>query len=473
MPAAGGKRARSDWFRALPSLFWRIFLAFWLVIVLSILTTMLLNDRLDQARQQDGLNNERVERLARGVRLRVLRELNRGGPQALARWGRTQARTSPRIRLLILDGDAREINDRRIPAALDSLVESWRSDRSLPDLPGGARRLTEVRHASHGRFLVLALSPPRPLLLRLFGPLGPLGLLAVALGASALVSWLLARTLSRPISRIRASGRALGRGDLSARVEERITRRRDEVGELASDFNAMADRIQALMERQQSLLRDVSHELRSPLARMRMALALAEQADDGKARDGYLARITSDIERLDGLIEDILSYARLRQSDGPAPQAVDLVSLCRELIDSAELEAAPRSIEMAYSGPETVVVSGRFELLQRALENLLRNAIAHSPTGGQVEVELIETPDAAVLRVLDRGPGVPEEQLTAIFEPFLRLSPERSERGQSGGIGLAIVKAAVAKHDGNVRAENRADGGLVVTVTLPRARGVG
>jgi signal transduction histidine kinase len=449
------------------SLFWRIFLAFWLVIVLSIIATVFLNDRLDQARQQDGLTNERVERMAREVRIRVLRELNRGGPQALARWGRTQARGNQRIELLILDGDAREINDRRIPTPLNPLTEAWRRARPLPDLPRGARRLAEVNHASHGRFLVLALTPPRPLLLRLFGPLGPLGLLAVALSASALISWLLARTLSRPIRRIRASGRALGRGELSARVDGSVSRRRDELGELATDFNAMADRIQALMERQQSLLRDVSHELRSPLARMRMALALAEQSGRGDAQDDYFARMARDIERLDRLIEDILRYTRINQCGAPDPQPVDLASLCQDLIDSAQLEAAPRSIKLAYSGPSALSVRGQPELLERALENLLRNAIAHSPDLGRVVLSLSKEKCAVVLHVLDEGPGVPDDQLSAIFEPFVRLSPERGENGQSGGIGLAIVKAAIGQHGGSVRASNRAGGGLDVRIELP------
>jgi signal transduction histidine kinase len=449
------------------SLFWRIFLAFWLVIILSIVGTAVLNARLDQAREQDGLNNERVERIARGVRLRVERELDRGGPEALARWGRTQARNGNSVQLLILDREAREINERRIPPELNPLLEAWRSGRALPDAPRGARRLVEVIHPRHGRFLVLALRPPRPLLLRLFGPLGPTGLLAVALTASALISWLLARTLSRPITRIRASGRALGRGELDARVDEKICRRRDELGELATDFNTMANRIQALLQRQQDLLRDVSHELRSPLARMRVALTLAEDAEREDQRQTYLDRTVEEIERLDGLIENILRYARLEQSDQPEPVAFDIAALCERLIESARLEARPGAIELHYDGPSALTINGQPELLERALENLLRNAIAHSPEKGCIDLRLVDRGDAVEIHVLDQGPGVPEDRLDDIFEPFLRLSPERSEQGQSGGIGLAIVRAAVARHQGAVSAKNRPGGGLDVTILLP------
>lgn len=449
------------------SLFWRIFLAFWLVIILSIVATVALNTRLDQARQQDGLTNDRVERLARGIQIRVRRELNRGGPEALARWGRTQARNGGRVQLLILDAEGRELNDRRIPPALNALIEAWRSDRELPESPRGVRRLVEVGHSVHGRFLVLALAPPRPLLLRLFGPLGPLGLFIMALAASALISWLLARTLSRPITRIRASGRALGRGELATRVDQRICQRRDEVGELATDFNTMADRIQALLERQQALLRDVSHELRSPLARMRVALTLAEDADRKEQRDDYLKRMTLDIERLDGLIENILRYARLNQSEWPEPIEVDIASLGASLVDSARLEAEPRSIDLVYKGPATLTIHGQPELLERALENLIRNAIAHSPDQGRVEIELQRRHKAIDIHVRDQGPGVPDDKLDDIFEPFVRLTPERSEQGQSGGIGLAIVKAAIAQHGGSVSANNRPGGGLDVQIILP------
>ncbi|MEN1727724.1 MAG: ATP-binding protein [Pseudomonadota bacterium] len=451
------------------SMFWRIFLAFWLVIILSIVGTVMLNTRLDQARQEDGLTNERVERIARGVRLRVLRELNRGGRDALARWGRTQARTGGRVQLLILDSEAREINDRQIPPALNRLMGAWRSDRPLPDPPQGARQLVEVDHPLHGRFLILALTPPRPVLLRLFGPLGPLGLLIVALAASALISWLLARTLSRPITRIGATGRALGKGQLDARVETRISKRRDELGGLASDFNAMADRIQALLQRQQDLLRDVSHELRSPLARMRVALTLAEDADSTEQRDDYLQRMALEIERLDRLIEDILRYARLTQAEWPEKTPVDISSILEVLVESAELEARIRDIKLRYHGPDSLMLKAHPELLERAFENLLRNAIAHSPDRSAVDVTLSGDATQLEIHVRDRGRGVPEDKLEAIFEPFLRLTPERSERGQSGGIGLAIVKAAVAQHRGQVSASNRDGGGLDVCVLLPRS----
>lgn len=451
----------------MPRVFWRIFFAFWLVIVLSITGTVVLNVRLDQARQQDGQTSERVERIARGVRLRAIRELNRGGPRALARWGRVQTRTGGRVQILILDSEARELNDRQIPPSLNPVTAAWRSDRPLPEAPHGARQLAEVDHPVHGRFLILAQTPTRPLLLRLFGPLGPIGLLAVALTASILISWLLARTLTHPITRIRRTGRALGRGELDARVETKITKRRDELGELANDFNAMATRLQALLQRQQELLRDVSHELRSPLARMRVALTLVEDAKTQPERLEYLERMETEIQRLDGLIENVLRYARMTQEEFPDRTIEDLAAMLESLVESARLEARPKAIDVSYSGPDHLPFRAYPELLERALENVLRNAIAYSPEGSQISVRMTGSEQQVQIRVLDQGPGIPEDKLEAVFEPFMRLSSERSEQGRSGGIGLAIVRAAIARHQGAVSASNRPGGGLEVRIILP------
>ena len=452
----------------MPRLFWRIFLAFWLVIVLSIAATLLLNARLDQARQQDGQTSDRLERIARGVQLRAFRELNRGGPNALARWARTQARTGGRVQLLVLDEEARELNDRQIHPSLNPVLAAWRADRPLPDTARGARRLAELDHPLHGEFLILALIPPRPVLLRLFGPLGPIGLLAVALAASVLVSWLLARTLTRPISGIRFTGRALGRGDLDARVNPKIAKRNDELGELATDFNAMASRIQALLEQQQTLLRDVSHELRSPLARMQVALTLLGDAKTNDDRNHYLGRINHDVQRLDDLIDNVLRYARMTQADFPDKSTVDLSAMFDSLIESARLEAEMKAVEVHYTGPSKLSIKAIPDLLERSFENLLRNAIAHSPEGSRIDVRLVEANGEITVRIRDQGAGVPEDKLETIFEPFVRVTAERSEKGKSGGIGLAIVRAAVGHHQGQVSAKNRPAGGLEMLVKLPR-----
>jgi signal transduction histidine kinase len=202
---------------------------------------------------------------------------------------------------------------------------------------------------------------------------------------------------------------------------------------------------------------------------MRVALTLVEDARTDNERADYLARMADEIQRLDGLIENILRYARLTQSETPERTRVDLVSLLEPLLESAELEARGRDIEFRYQGPDSLSLEAHPELLERALENLLRNAIAHAPDQSRVDVILSPDAEGLELHVLDRGPGVPEDKLSAIFEPFLRLTPERSEQGQSGGIGLAIVRKAVEKHGGEVSASNRKGGGLDVTVRLPRS----
>ncbi|AKS40589.1 HAMP domain-containing sensor histidine kinase [Wenzhouxiangella marina] len=450
-------------------LYWRIFLAFWGVILISIIGTVVLNLQFDEARQVAGENSQRAERFAAGLRVRAERILDRGGPSALADWSRQQGRRSERIRLLVLDGQGLEINGQAWPRSAAPVVRAWREGRTLPPPSPEQRHRLELDHPVHGRFLLLVIAPPPHLLIRWFGPLGLPGLFVVALLASLLISLLLARTLTRPIEQIRSSGQALGRGELSARLPERLSGRRDELGELARDFNRMAERIQSLLESQQQLLRDVSHELRSPLARLRVGLTLADDASDPKSRARHFTAMERDLERLDHLIEEILRYARLTQAPGIEMETLDLSELVESVVESARTEAMPEAIRIDYQGPERLPIQGNTELLGRTVENLLRNALAHSPTGGTISVILESGPEQADLSITDQGPGVPERQLESIFEPFVRLSPERGESGRGGGIGLAIVRAAVEQHGGQVRAHNRVEGGLQVDLVLPRA----
>ncbi len=451
-------------------LYWRILFAFWGVILISIVGTALLNAQFDQARQAEGETSARAQRFATGLRVRAERLLQRGGPEALADWSLQQGRRSGRIRLLIIDELGRELNDQRWPRSATPLVRAWKDYGELPAAGPELRHSLRLDHPVHGRFLLLVAAPPAHPLIRWFGPLGLPGLLFVAVLASLLISLLLARTLTRPIEAIRASGRALGRGELSTRVAPSLVARRDELGDLARDFNRMAERIQSLLESQQQLLRDVSHELRSPLARLRVGLTLASDAPDPRDRSRHISTMERDLERLDRLIEEILHYARLSQAPVVEMAPFDLSELVESVVASARLEAAPDRIEIDYQAPDQLMVCGNAELLGRAVENLLRNALAHSPPDQLVQVELQGNADQVDLRIADRGPGVPDSQLEKIFEPFVRLSPERGESGQGGGIGLAIVKAAVEQHGGRVTASNRTRGGLRVTLTLPADR---
>jgi two-component system sensor histidine kinase CpxA len=293
-----------------------------------------------------------------------------------------------------------------------------------------------------------------------------LGVLGLIVGGLSL--WL-ARGLSSPVAKLRHTVRRLADGELSARVEPTVVRRRDEVGDLARDFNAMATRLEALLAAQRRLVSDVSHELRSPLARLEVALELARQRCDHGAAE-LLDRIGHESERLDTMIGQLLELSRLDSADRPRrEEPVDLAELAGALAEDAAFEASARAVAVKSESAGDTTVRGDMESLASAVENVLRNAIRYTDSGSEVSLTVGAEGDQVAVRIADRGPGVPEAQLESVFEPFFRVEEAR-ERGAGGsGLGLAITKRIVRLHSGSVTAANRPEGGLEVTIRLPRA----
>ena len=309
-------------------------------------------------------------------------------------------------------------------------------------------------------------------------------LLPYDLGVRALVwlvlgglgCYLLARYITAPVTRLRNATRRLAEGDLSARVGSERHRRRDELEDLGRDFDRMAARLETLVSAQRRLLSDISHELRSPLARMNVALGLLRQrgVDDP---DGMLGRLETEADRLNGLIGDLLTLSRVESGEpGPGPRPLDLGLLAEEIADDARFEAGARGCEVRLIRPGTVLADGEPELLHSALENVVRNAVRHTADGTAVEITVELRADAgspeAVIEVRDHGPGLPGDQLGRIFEPFYRLDDARERSSGGTGLGLAIAKRAVMQHGGQIRADAAPGGGLIVTIRLPtRAAG--
>ena len=287
----------------------------------------------------------------------------------------------------------------------------------------------------------------------------------------------LARYLATPVGRIRVAAQRIASGDLSARVQKnRIPRGHDEIAKLAGDFNKMADRMEALVTAQNRLLGDVSHELRSPLARLNLALELARRGDETK-REAALVRIEREAGRLDELIGELLTLSRLENGlpSEKLNQNVDVAALLHEIAADAQFEAvgSGRGVQAAYDGPEECVfVRGDAELLRRAFENLTRNALKHTFDDSQVLLELRNAGDKVVVAVKDGGPGVPDAELKAIFRPFYRVETARDRAGsdRGTGLGLAIAERAVSAHGGEIRASNRKEGGLCVEIELPKRK---
>jgi len=290
--------------------------------------------------------------------------------------------------------------------------------------------------------------------------------IAILILVIGLVSFLLARVLTRPIRLLRAATQKIAEGDTSVRVGK-VAGAGEEIAGLADDFDRMTSRIETLLEARERLLRDVSHELRSPLARLQVALGIARQKN-GVDIGPLLDRMEKETERLGELIGLVLSMARLEQARGIAsPTDVRLDEVVSSLASDAsfEGEGSERSVRVART--EAVTVRGDAELLRQAAENVVRNALRFAPVGTQVEIELEKSAGFVELRVRDHGPGVPDEALSEIFRPFTRVEAARDRTSGGAGIGLAITERAVRLHEGTVVATNAEGGGLCVTIRLP------
>ncbi|MEY5099260.1 MAG: hypothetical protein RJA36_1979 [Pseudomonadota bacterium] len=288
--------------------------------------------------------------------------------------------------------------------------------------------------------------------------------------AGSIVSLIFAAALawyfSRPIRSLRQAFDQVAGGQLDVRVGQALQGRRDELADLGQDFDRMAERLQALLEGQRRLLHDVSHELRSPLARLQAAIDLLGQQPERAPE--FIARIEREAGRMDQLVGELLTLARLDAGIQPRQdEQVDLAEVVANVVEDAEFEGRLRHCRIATQGLTSALLHANRELLHRAVENVVRNALRHSPDGGEVVVALETDPVAGQLtiRVDDEGPGVPEAKLETIFQPFMRGPGANAFAGY--GLGLAITRRVLDLYGGQARALNRPGGGLSVRLTLP------
>lgn len=287
------------------------------------------------------------------------------------------------------------------------------------------------------------------------------GLLLTAL----LLCWALARYLSSPIGKLRRATQKLADGDLSARVADQVGNRRDELATLAKDFDLMAERIESLITSQQRLSRDVSHELRSPLARMNVALEIAKQKMNGEAAP-QLARIEAESQRLNDMISRLLTLSKLETGSNDFDRReLNFKSLVEQVAADADFEANAKGRSVKVVSAVECKVVGSDSLLRSAVENVLRNAVRYTRESTEVEVTLSNGNGRALLKVVDHGTGVPQDELENLFRPFYRVGEAR-DRGSGGtGLGLAIAEQAIIAHKGTIKASNT-DDGLMVEIGL-------
>jgi two-component system sensor histidine kinase CpxA len=382
---------------------------------------------------------------------------------------------SQRVRAFVFDPAGRELTGRMPPPWVEDMRRGapprrrgWIESLLPPRIFRQALTLDGKRYT-----LVLELPPGRR---AFFGPheIPGLGIL-IAIISSGLVCFLLAWSMARPVTRLRRAAQELAKGDLTARAGAPLGGRRDELAELMRDFDRMAERIESLVESQSRLLKDVSHELRSPLARLSVALGLAQQKASPEI-EASLNRIELEADRLNQLIQRLLTISRLESgTDGIRKTKLSLRELVDHVAGDAEYETPGRGCKVTADPSDEFLVEGDPELLRSAIENIVRNATRYTAEGTMVDVRLERqaTPSGedVVIRVLDSGPGVPIEALAKIFRPFYRLDDARNRQTGGAGLGLSIADRAVRLHGGQLRASNRPEGGLEVEIRIPAIPG--
>ena len=368
------------------------------------------------------------------------------------------------------DENGKELSGRTAPPEADELVARAAQSREWEFNFAGRNTVVArpIVTAKGQRFTYVAYIPRPP-----FQPIWQtLGLrLLVSLVIGGIFCFWLARYLTTPLLKLRTTTNELAEGNLGARVGTKLSKRRDEVGQLGRDFNVMAERLESMVKAQQRLLGDISHELRSPLARLGVALGLARQRSGSEVM-GALDRIERESDNLNEMISQLLTLTRLESgTDGRLRTDVDLAALVRDVAEDADYEARSQNRAVKVVSSDSCSINGVEELLRSAVENVVRNAVRYTPEGTAVEVALRKqnggSDNIAVISVRDRGHGVPEDSLEKIFRPFYRTEDARDRQSGGGtGLGLAITERAVRMHGGSVQAVNAADGGLSVELRL-------
>lgn len=434
------------------SLFWRIFASFWLAIALVAGLSLLLGRMYNQ----DAWILSRHPALHDLPEQWAQRYETQGAPAAQALL--VARKEAFRVNVQVFDENGRALVEGTFPARAAAFEQRRGPHKRLP-----WRRLSSEYSSPHsGETYLFIYRIPIPELAAWHREslLMPLSALLIAMLVLTAFSLWLTLSITRPLNRLRGAVHDLGQTSYQQSSLAQLAQRRDELGVLARDFNRMGARLQGLIGSQRQLLRDVSHELRSPLARLRIALALSERAEAAE-REKLWPRLHQECDRLEALISEILALARL-DADLGTPQPIDLTQLLAKLKEDASLYAPeqPISIDLSSHRP----LSGWPAMLQGALDNLLRNALRFNPPGQAIEIAAQEENGQLCLSVSDHGPGVDEALLPRLGEPFFR-APGQSSPGH--GLGLAIARRAAERHGGQLELRNRKGGGFCARLLLP------
>ena len=444
-------------------LFWKIFLPFWVAQALLLgALYMRLHYRI-ASEHPWWIQPERKE-MPVLAQLAAL-EYEQHGPKGL-RQLLDSLSLQHRSRFWLVDGVGRELSGQPIPPrALRDGAAAEKNDGLFHSYE--ANLLAARAITPQGQYLLIGEFTPPPISERVPGDI----LWTLKLGTifSAIICLVIAHYLTKPIERLRDATHELARGNLDIRAGENLGKRSDEIADLVRDFDTMAGEVRNLIQSERNLLSGVSHELRSPIARIRLALALARNADEREQAEMF-DRIEQDTVQLDSMLERILTVARLESGQyKPKFEPINLKEIVDDVVEDARFEAAATTTTIGYQSGGDIKLNGDAGMLHSAIENVVRNAMFYSGKEGRISVLLFSSERGAHVTVRDNGPGVPEDALPLLFKPFYRVDNSRGTTTGGMGLGLAIVRNSVAAHGGTVTARNASPHGLEVEIFLPIA----
>lgn len=449
------------------SLFGRMFIGAWLTAMIMVFAAVFITHirEFGDPGQKDRWEGPELFREI----THNLRMSRRHGTDQFRHWLERQP-NDVQDRIFAIDITGSELLARPIPQAMAPLFSTLnyrnRETHGLVNKKPSVGFFVPQRGGGNLRVVFIAAKSKEELLLRfILRSFWPILMLATL--ASGLACYWLARYLSKPLDNLRVATRRVAAGDLSYRVAPTLKGHGKELGELATDFDSMTAQLQASMSEQQRLTKDVSHELRSPLARLQVALGIARQKNI-RGLDPELDKIGKAADYLEDIIADILSLPVSSSDERPLDDVVEINALINALADDLRDEAHNKQVRFNVRSDHCeLLVATRGSSLTAALENILRNAIKYSPQNGHVSVEIHQQQGQCHIQVTDSGNGVPDSELQAIFRPFYRTDEARSRESGGFGLGLAIAQRTVVQHKGSIQAFNSPGAGLSIRILLP------
>lgn len=455
-------------------LYLKIFFTFWLITALIIVATNLVFHWMDlgpdRKLQVDGYDEPAKRLLFQMVGTAINRNTDE-----VVREMRAMPVWSTR-HFYVIDKNNRDLLDRPLPPGVMVILPKLTSRHPYDKVQDRNRKLfgryITLNDGNSVKLITISTGrddeSERDVIWDLFiNNIWPLLLVSVLISGTA--CFVLALHFTRSINTLQQATRQIARGDLGVRVSPKFSGRRDEIASLGRDFDHMTERLQKAMQEQKRLIKDVSHELRSPLARLQVALGLAQQRSNGNV-DKELERIKQAADYLNNVITDILALPVNDSGDWELDDTLDMRALLETLVENYQSEASEKGITLILNAPfEEALVPTRGNMLVGVCENILRNALHYTPNPGKIwiDIGLADSPRAYVIQICDSGPGVAQEHLEDIFQPFYRTDEARARESGGYGLGLAIAQRSVALHKGEINATNRPEGGLCVTITLP------